>query len=101
MFSAITTLTTRRTLEVSHTLTVKAGNFLILNGGQVKAGALDLTGDNIAADPTTRLDMRVIGSLLGRGTVSASVCSGNTSMTIQASGGNLILSKGKSLAGFN
>lgn len=100
MFGAVTTLNAGKTLAVSNTLKVDAGNFLILNGGQVKAGVLDLSGGTIAANPTTRLNMGGIGKLNGHGGVAAAVAGGNSANVIHANGGNLTLGDLNSKTGF-
>ncbi|ANE57144.1 hypothetical protein [Methylomonas sp. DH-1] len=101
MLGAVTSLTAGKTLAVVNTLSVNDGNFLLLNGGQVKAGTLALTGGSIAANSTTSLNMNDIGMLNGYGTVAAAISGGSAKNVIQTNGGSLALGDLNSNTGFD
>jgi T5SS/PEP-CTERM-associated repeat protein len=86
-------------LRVDHTLTVAAGNVLVLNGGQLVSGALALDGGTIVAG-AGGANFRDTGNLTGHGTVAGSVI-GGSGRTIIASGGTLTMGNAGLLDGFN
>ncbi|MFN0161221.1 MAG: PEP-CTERM sorting domain-containing protein, partial [Burkholderiales bacterium] len=92
-------LDTGKHLRVANTLDVGA-NALFLNGGTVGAATLTLGGGTVAAAPGAGLDMDLVGTLSGHGSVNARVLNG-TGKTINASGGALALGQLGSSSGFD
>ncbi len=95
----VQTLETGKHLRVANTLGVGA-NFLLLSGGTVGAGTLTLGGGTVAAAPGASLDMDLVGTMSGHGSVNARVLNG-TGKTINASGGALALGHLGSSSGFD
>lgn len=95
--NAVTQLSTGQTLDVTKTLNLNNGSFLLLSGGSLKAGTLALNGGSVIGG---RLDMSGIGQMNGYGTVASAITGGTAANAIQASGG-LSLGDINSASGFD
>ena len=99
VLESVLTLDAGKHLRVTHKLGVGT-NFLLLTGGTVEAGTLTLGGGTVAGAPGYSIDMDLVGTLNGHGTVSARILNG-AGKSISASGGALTLGQLGSSSGFS
>ena len=97
LLKSTTTLGVGQSLAVQNALTVKSDNRLELNGGQLAAKTLMLTGGTVASSGA--IDLHHTGSVVGYGSVLGTI-SGGADNTISASGGAMVLGNAKAAGGY-
>lgn len=99
LLDAVTVVGSGKVLDVTHTLALDAEALLVLQGsGRIKAGSLTLAGGMFKVGSLNFAD---IASISGYGSVAGNVFGGDSTNSLRAGGGTLILGNANSASGYD